>query len=1044
MFNLGDIKSRMNFTEEVNNLLGAGRGTARKCFNTRAHSRGDKSPSLSFSPATGAWRCHACGEAGDIFKLYQKIHGGTFVDVLRYYADKLGVQSAKFEKASATKTVAERNIIGEAKTSHEFLLGGSEKALRILEFIQLRYSITPKVIARYKIGWSEKRDRMIVPVHRIRPGFDEVVNLRMHDVLRLHCSWHKDGKPVKFSGTEYPGEITLEDVMTQTFGPLTPKWDRDRAGKVVGVSGHNTPYPYPIETFIDNNDLVLVGGENKALALISAGVPSFCFTGGEGCSWEPIFEYCAGKKLRILFDADYGKPLNKDGWTRVQEMGLELAKKFANAGAVVKFGRWPEEVSKSLPHGSGDISDLLVLNDGDAKASLDQIDWVPVERDVESHKSQDLFVGRDPMPMEIAKVEFSNFINPLYVNEWGEVHLVALGSGSGQSLVKSGAEITCPEGQRLPNPKCNVCSLPKNGHHTVVESTMFEVLRRIGMPESKYTKDLMLLSGVAEGCRLPVVAWKYVSTQIVVVAPSIDSKASVRTYTNAVAIAINDGTQPNIIDGTNYRVIGRPTQDPKTGHAVIAMQMWEETKAGVLTFDYDEGMHQKVYSSFGRGLTPDAQIDRILTMLEAGPFNGIKGQRDMILTVMLSWFAPIAFRIWPHQESAATRCPMFLVLGDTTTGKSTVARAAHNLYSAGAWLDMGASPTMAGIIGGQAKIGNQQMFAWGALPSADRTIVVMDEFNKAPVELIGNLTALVTEGIASRTIVGFNRKIASSVRMLCLANPREIPGRPSVRLSSAPDPLRVINELYATPQDVRRVDLACIVMQSKDTSHLYGEVRPKDIEYKNFARYHLSWAWTRGEEDFVFENALSMQSKAIELASKLGDNLLLLPQQAVWKIGRIAAAFAMLRFSTDKDSKVVVTDRDVDFALHVVNKFVGKYIVSGGSSANGPVAAIFDKVDDYTKLEMFSKDFPLSIGDIVSVFKGNTGLADQLISVCVYQMRYWSLSRKSGNYELTANGRSQLLPFVEEYLLQRLDRTVKKTKRNDKTAKHPTWDAGGY
>jgi hypothetical protein len=57
-----------SYLERKGASLPAGSGWRQmRCFNTAAHSRGDRNPSASVNLTTGRYKCHACGLNGDVY-----------------------------------------------------------------------------------------------------------------------------------------------------------------------------------------------------------------------------------------------------------------------------------------------------------------------------------------------------------------------------------------------------------------------------------------------------------------------------------------------------------------------------------------------------------------------------------------------------------------------------------------------------------------------------------------------------------------------------------------------------------------------------------------------------------------------------------------------------------------------------------------------------------------------------------------------------------------------------------------------------------------
>lgn len=78
----------------------------------------DTNPSLNINFfQEGAWRCHACGETGDLFTFHQKKHNTDFKGALKYFAEFLGINpDIKPEK----KTRAKKKALGPPSVVYQY------------------------------------------------------------------------------------------------------------------------------------------------------------------------------------------------------------------------------------------------------------------------------------------------------------------------------------------------------------------------------------------------------------------------------------------------------------------------------------------------------------------------------------------------------------------------------------------------------------------------------------------------------------------------------------------------------------------------------------------------------------------------------------------------------------------------------------------------------------------------------------------------------------------------------------------------------------
>lgn len=130
-------------TETIEELLGPSRGQSmNRMFSCPLHE--DRTPSLSINMEEGLWKCHSCGNAGDIEKL-GKIVGHSFDDA--FYQDR----AIAFAKTMHIPPV-EHNFAPLANSYYEKgLVGDGDTAIR--SFLRNR-GIHQEQRHHFYLGWT--------------------------------------------------------------------------------------------------------------------------------------------------------------------------------------------------------------------------------------------------------------------------------------------------------------------------------------------------------------------------------------------------------------------------------------------------------------------------------------------------------------------------------------------------------------------------------------------------------------------------------------------------------------------------------------------------------------------------------------------------------------------------------------------------------------------------------------------------------------------------------------------------------------------------
>lgn len=758
------LSSRMKYSTEFNSLLGNGKGTTRRCFNKNAHSSGDKNPSLSFSPEHGGWKCHSCGEKGDIFTLYMRIHNVAFPVALKYYLEKyhleessktLGESSSKSSKGVRNIVLGDPSIRTEVKNNSRMWFvskGGKQRS----DFMFTRYGLTEETLKQYRIGYSSKDYRVWIPIfkgrHTDKNGqktaqVPSIVNVRRHDCFRSRCHWVNmavtNPETGAVDGTTVRGRppgITLEHVAMQELGPWHATWKKSRRsinGKVLSIAGHGKPYLYPAQSLLENSSVYVVGGELKALLMCQVNRPAVSFTGGEGSYSEEWLPHFIGKSVRVLFDADPGakvKPFdeldgvylryatklgrNNSGLSSAEEATIRVAQVLANNGAYVEAGFWPEEVKKALP-AKGDVTDFLRMC-GWVPEGLEHLMWVSVHREYEQEKSliSKQLANTEEIPPfeEMERIPFTGLVNTDNLNKWVKVECIISGRGESPFVVPKNVNVSCEFGSGNPTAICGKCTLPKMGYNADAPFPTRAQVELVGMSDGKTEENVCRKIGVARGCKMADVKVTPSAVELVLMTPTVDHDADTDHDVTAVdggvafefahrsAYMLAEG-RIKLEENTAYIIGGKIISDPKKGTFTLAAVHWEKSGNSALTYIPSEEKNEQLDVATRRTGKESKECgteeDRLRFL--------INDLRDHVVAqiygqdLMIKCIALSWFMPFVFRLGTHVQervCPNVMILGDTTVGKSTTVTKLMRHWGAGRPYSANSDPTYAGLIGG--------------------------------------------------------------------------------------------------------------------------------------------------------------------------------------------------------------------------------------------------------------------------------------------------------------------------------------------------------
>lgn len=136
----------------------------------------EKTPSFSVNPALGIYKCFGCGAGGDAITFIMKTQNKEFIEVIREYAEKLGLELPKTFHKSESKELKDEMIRACAKAAEFYnlrlLMDKEPETLHVLDYLKNR-GITKEIIKKYTLGIAPKAYAMFYK--KFRHDFSEEV-----------------------------------------------------------------------------------------------------------------------------------------------------------------------------------------------------------------------------------------------------------------------------------------------------------------------------------------------------------------------------------------------------------------------------------------------------------------------------------------------------------------------------------------------------------------------------------------------------------------------------------------------------------------------------------------------------------------------------------------------------------------------------------------------------------------------------------------------------------------------------------------------------
>lgn len=136
----------------------------------------EKTPSFSVNPALGIYKCFGCGAGGDAITFIMKTQNKEFIEVIREYAEKLGLELPKTFHKSESKELKDEMIRACAKAAEFYnlrlLMDKEPETLHVFDYLKNR-GITKEIIEKYTLGIAPKAYAMFYK--KFRHDFSEEV-----------------------------------------------------------------------------------------------------------------------------------------------------------------------------------------------------------------------------------------------------------------------------------------------------------------------------------------------------------------------------------------------------------------------------------------------------------------------------------------------------------------------------------------------------------------------------------------------------------------------------------------------------------------------------------------------------------------------------------------------------------------------------------------------------------------------------------------------------------------------------------------------------
>ena len=275
----------------------------------------DKTPSMQVSPQKQIYKCFSCGAGGDAFSFVMNYHKMSFVESLKYLAEKAGIELTPWKpdgrggEGGDNQGPTDRKRIAAANEAavgfFRALLKHETHGADARAYLERR-GVTPEMVETFGLGYAPDRwDGLVTMVRERgwdRDGFERAQLIRARktgdgdfDFLRhrlVFPIFDAIGRPIAFGGRK----LRDEDEPKYLNSPETTLFNK--SATLYGLHAAKKP-------IIDSKTAVIVEGYTDVIACHQAGAKNVVAALGTALTAEHVRElrrYC--EHVILVMDGD--------------------------------------------------------------------------------------------------------------------------------------------------------------------------------------------------------------------------------------------------------------------------------------------------------------------------------------------------------------------------------------------------------------------------------------------------------------------------------------------------------------------------------------------------------------------------------------------------------------------------------------------------------------------------------------------------------------------------------------------------------------------
>ena len=667
----------------------------------------------------------------------------------------------------------------------------------------------------------------------------------------------------------------------------------DRERKVISLAGRGKNRLFPWESLQRDGEIIITGGECKALLLYQLGFCAITATAGEDSwlrRWGQLF---ADRDVIVMTDIDaVGRRAASDICASVQP----YARSVRNVLLPLDLETYP----------TGDVTDFIVRakrTKEDLRAVIDQtLPWSPVP--VAPQAEDDNTVH----PVHLAQSSQAR-----YYGRFVEVDCVVSAKDTAPYIVPKTVEVTCSRDQLY----CALCPVMRckdpqyRGTIGPRDPVLLELVNIRVDRQSVVLKKAMRVPAVCQCCAFGVV--ETYNVEEVRLIPQLKIGMDQHEHVVRRAFYVGHGIETNV----SYRVRARSCPEPNTQYATLLAYEAEAAVDSLSDFRLvpEQAARLRFFQAQPGLEAVAARLEALYEDLERN-VTGIYQRRQLHVAYDLAFHSVLYV---PLQGRTHKGWVEVLVIGDSAQGKSEAIHRILEHYGVGEKVDCkGASA--AGLLGGLQETAKRWFIAWGVMTLNDRRLVVLEEAKGLAPDLIAKLTDARSSGVVEISKIEKARTHCRA-RLIWVTNPRAQRGLTTYNFG-----IEAVREFVGSMEDVRRFDLA-VALASGDvpTSILNMRERPT-VSHRHLAelcQLLVLWAWSRRPEHVTLlpEAEDALMREAGRIGERYSSSIPLVEAADMrLKLLRLSAALAARLFSTDDGVQLIIRPEHVQWVAKFLDE----------------------------------------------------------------------------------------------------------------------------